>query len=169
MGILEEFNSTEFDEDIDYEYVREYLDLIGFNLCDQKREAITTVSKLKRLKFLAGILRSMGLRYSPEYYQDYIDLCNRHGDLCNQFHEYDKSLKELVTGDNYKEVCKLASFLEIKYISNFDHLVECRSKVEAAYNRTPFSSDTVDDRESVDDFFRERISKLRKGFQKVKK
>lgn len=28
MGISEEFNSIEFDDDIDYEYVREYLDLI---------------------------------------------------------------------------------------------------------------------------------------------
>lgn len=170
MGISEEFNSIEFDDDIDYKYVREYLDLIGFNLCDQKREAITTVSRLKRLKFLAGILKSMGLRYSPKYYQDYIDLCNRHDKLCDQFYGYNDSLRDIVTKDNYGEVYKLAYFMEVKYCSNFDHLVECRSEVEAAYNnRIPFSSNTVDDRESVDEFFRERISKLRKGFQKVKK
>lgn len=169
MGISEEFNSIEFDDDIDYEYVREYLDLIGFNLCDQKREAITTASRLKRLKFLAGILKKMGLRYSPKYYQDYIDLCNRHDKLCEQFYEYDNSLRDIVTKDNYGEVYKLAYFLEVKYCSNFDYLIECRDKIEASYNKTPFSSNMVDDRESVDNFFRERIGKLRKGFQKVKK
>ena len=45
MGISEEFNSIEFDDDIDYGYVREYLDLIGFNLCAQKGETITTACK----------------------------------------------------------------------------------------------------------------------------
>ncbi len=170
MGILEEFNSTEFDEDIDYKYVRQYLDLIGFNLCDQKREILTTTSKLKRLKVLASILRGMGLRYSPEYYQENINLCNRHGKLCEQFYGYNDSLRDIVTKDNCGEVYKLAYFLEVKYCSNFDYLIECRSEVEAAYNnRIPFSSNTVDDRESADEFFRERISKLRKGFQKVKK
>ncbi len=169
MGILEEFNSIEFDDDIDYECVREYLDLIGFNLCDQKREAIITTSKLKRLKVLASILKSMGLRYSPEYYQENINLCSKHGELCDQFYEYDNSLRNIVTKDNYGEVYKLAYFLEVKYCSNFDYLIECRGKIEASYNRTPFSSNMVDDRESVDNFFRERIGKLRKGFQKVKK
>lgn len=121
------------------------------------------------MKFLAGILKKMGLRYSPKYYQDYIDLCSKHDKLCEQFYEYDNSLRDIVTQDNYGEVYKLAYFLEVKYCSNFDYLIECREKIEASYNRTPFSSDTVDDRRSVDDFFRERISKLRKDFQKVKK
>lgn len=118
---------------------------------------------------MSSILKSIGLRYSPEYYQENINLCNRHDKLCNQFYEYNSSLRNVVTKDNYGEVYKLAYFLEVKYCSNFDYLIECREKIEASYNRTPFSSDTVDDRRSVDDFFRERISKLRKGFQKVKK
>lgn len=166
--ILEEFNSIEIDDDIDFSYTKEYLKVIVENLIEQRRVATATISKLQLIKVEAFILRKLGFSYCPGYYQDHIEILNRHVDLCDQFFEYDCLLKKVLTDENYQEVYKLTHLLDIKYCSNFEHLIECKNKVEAFYNRTSFSSNTDDDTKEVDCFMREKISNL-KGYQKIKK
>lgn len=166
--ILEEFNSIEVDDDIDFSYTKEYLKVIVENLIEQRKEATETISKLQVTKMEALILQKLGFSYSAEYYQDHIDIVNKHVALCDQFFEYDYLLKKVLTDENYQEIYKLTRFMDMKYCSNFDYLIDCKNEVEAFYNGNSFSSNTDDDTKEVDSFMREKISNL-KGYQKVKK